>query len=285
MIFNYWPESFRKLYGGGWPLDYCCVDVETTGYSPNQDVIVEWGHILVHDGKIVDRLTLVFDWTDHPMIRDHWLRQRLDYVDRSMRASGAHCHMTYERMRKEGMKADKALRFVLDFTKAVQESGTIFAAHGGIFDEKMICANMALFKVAPGFSFGDNGLMDTEAVEKASQAIDKERVHPRHNDTLRSYFHRVKYSRLEGVKSNLDGHCYKKYGFEERGIKKSDLHAAETDAYCVHLLMEEFRGKYKSKPLGKPETAQAEVRSRPATRTTYFPQPASQRRVRGQRNS
>ena len=164
MIVNFWPTWFRQLYGGDWPQDYCCIDVETSGYSFDKDVITQWGHCLVQDGRVVDRLSLIIDWTEHPVVPDHWLRSRLLSVEQSMELVGKRCHINYQRMQDEGMKPDKALSFIRDFTDTLKRKGTLFVAHGGIFDEKMLSANMTGFKIAPGFTFGDNGLMDTEGI-------------------------------------------------------------------------------------------------------------------------
>jgi hypothetical protein len=66
-------------------------------------------------------------------------------------------------------------------------------------------------------------------------------MRPRPTDTLRGYFTRVQQTRLNGIYSNLDDHCYRKYDFAGKGVDKSKMHGAEMDAYCVHLLLEEYR--------------------------------------------
>jgi hypothetical protein len=30
--------------------------------------VTEWGHVLVEDGEITNRLTLVIDWSDHAVV-------------------------------------------------------------------------------------------------------------------------------------------------------------------------------------------------------------------------
>lgn len=285
LIVNYWPVWFRALYGGEFPRSYCCIDVETTGYSFDRDVITEWGHCLVQDGKVVDRLALVLNWANHDVVPDHWLRNRLDYVRKGMELSGKVCSVTYDRMKAEGMEPARALAFVRDFTGTLLKKGTVFVAHNGVFDENMISANLAGFKVAPGFSFGDNGMLDTEGIEKASQLVDNERMHPRKGDTLRTYFHRVKYTRAQGLKSNLDDHCYLKY-LAKLGIDRAKLHGAGEDSYCVHLLMEEYR-KLLTAPQTPPAFPPADHRAarKGQVIAARLPQPGPSTRVRGQRRS
>jgi len=289
MIVNYWPSWFRALYGGDWPLDYCCVDLETTGYLATQDVITQWGHCLVQDGKVIDQISLVIDWTEHAVVPDHWLSSRLNCLRQGMEIGGKKCHMSYARMKQEGMKPDKAFKFILQFTDTIRKKGIPFVLHGGVFDEKMLCANVQGF-VNPnlGFTLGDNGWIDTEGVEKASQDVHQIRFHPQKNDTLRKYWHRVKYTRVNGLKSNLDDHCFRKYKFqEEHGIEPKQMHDAKVDSFCCHLLMEKFRALIRPTPETPPYPSADHKEARKG-KTIVMPRPGplvALSRVRGQRRT
>jgi DNA polymerase III epsilon subunit-like protein len=114
-------------------------------------------------------------------------------------------------------------------------------------------------------------------------------MHPRHNDTLRSYWHRVKYTTARGVKSNMDEYCMEAYGLRERhGVGLDQLHQAEQDAYCCHLLMTEYAALVKA-PQAPPVYPSADTKAdRRAAPPRVAPLPAARtpgRRVRGQRNS
>lgn len=286
MIVDFWPAYFRSLYGNTWPRTYCAIDCETTGYNFDRDVITEWGHCLVKDGEVVDRLSIVLNWTNHGIVADHWLRNRLISLASNMALGNKSCHMSYERMRKEGEHPDKTLAFIRDFTAKVAAAGIPFVLHNATFDENMIAANLVGFKVASAFSLGDNGYLDTEAIEKASQLLDHPRAHPRPNDTLRSYFIRVKNTRVTGVKSNLDSHCFHKYQFQDKyGIDPAHMHGAEIDAYCTHLLMKEFGERVSSeiKPLPMSLRPSAPASMTPPYRHSPLTQPTGLRRIRKQR--
>lgn len=289
LIVNFWPQWFRdKVFVNGvWPRSYCAVDTETTGYYHGEDLVTQWGHCLVEDGEVVDSLSLVVDWMDRVSPPDFWVRRRLDQVKQSMELAGKPCHMTAGRMRKEGMKPEKAFEFIRRFTDTIKAKGIPFVLHNHVFDEKMLSANFLHLKLQNGFTFGDK-LVDTEAVEKASQIPDNARVHPRRTDTIKEYFLRIKYTRVNGLKSNMDEHCFAKYRLGEKyGIKKEDLHDAKVDSHCCHLLMREFAAlvtaaqpppvyptddsKYQRRP-GKPPPAGP-------------PAPAGMKRIRGQRRS
>lgn len=290
MIVDYWPGWFRSLVfqHGAWPRSYCAVDVETTGYSFSQDVVTEWGHCLVEEGEVVDRLSLVINWTGRMTPPDWWLSERLRQVRQGMELAGKQCHMSTERMQAEGTSPDKAFEFIAKFTETIRDKKIPFVFHNGFFDEKMLSANFLQFKFGNGFSFGDV-FIDTEGVEKASQLLDNPRAHPRRNDTLRDYFTRVKHTRVNGVKSNLDEHCYAKYRFREKhGIEKKEMHGARMDSYCCHLLMSEFAAMITT-PKAPPVYPSADDReARKPHREVTPPRPTvdtNSKRFRGQRRS
>jgi len=270
---------------GAWPTSYCCVDTETTGYLHSEDVVTEWGHCLVEDGKVVDQLSLVVNWTGRDVPPDFWLRNRLRQVKQGMELKGKSCHMSYEKMQDEGVTPEKAFGFITKFTDTIKTKGIPFVLHNHVFDEKMLSTNFLQFKFGRGFTFGDR-ILDTEAIEKASQIPDNPRVHPRSSDSLRDYFLRVKYTRVTGVKSNMDEHCFDKY-LSKLGVDKKQLHGAKMDSYCCHLLMQAF-GEQVTAPVTPPvyPTADTKVSRRmPPKEAPPMPSGPGLKRIRGQRLS
>ena len=115
-------------------------------------------------------------------------------------------------------------------------------------------------------------------------------MYPKRDDTLRTYFHRVKYSRVAGCKSNMDEHCYTKYRFKEKhGIDVKDLHCAMVDSYCCHILMQQFASEItepKAPPIFPTEDHKGDRKpsgAQPAKAPEYRMPPGA--RVRRQRNS
>lgn len=288
MIYNHWPAWFRALasHDGRWPTSYCAVDVETTGFSFSEDLVTEWGHCLVEDGEVVDRLSLVVNWLDRDRPPDWWVRRRLDQLKQGMELRGAACHMSAARMEKDGEPPAKAFAFIQKFVAAIRDKGIPFVLHNGHFDEKMLAANVIGFGFGGGLSFGDR-YIDTAALEKATQRPDHERMHPRTADTLRTYFTRVAHAQIKGLTCNLDNHCFTKYRLDELGVDRKDMHGAYTDAYCCHLLMTRFGALVTDAPApaavyppAAPPTPKPKA-ARPAASTAA----AAKSRVRGQRRS
>jgi hypothetical protein len=245
MIINSWTPRFRSLYGGSFPESYACVDCETSGLNFEKDLVIEFGACLVKDRVPVNRLNLVIDWTNHDVVPDDWLKHRLDTLARHMEEDGRSWRLTYDVLKREGVKPQEALEFVLEYLEAFQEEGILLASHNGYsFDERMLAANFDGFLGVPDFRFGENGMFDTGAIEKASQLPTDDRMLPRPLDTMESYFRRVCNAQIKGVRWNLDNHCMNKYRlFEKKGVDRSQCHTAGFDAYLVHLLMEEYRSR------------------------------------------
>ncbi len=292
-IIKRWPAWFRRRYGGDWPTDYCSIDTETTGFNRTKDVIWEWSHCLVQDCKPIDRLQLIIDWTNHPIVSDRWLRERLNTLRQGMEINGRISHITYERMQDEGVRPEKALKWITEFTRSIQSKKIPFVAHGGIFDEEML-DNL----LDDGFSFGDDGWIDTESIEKASQVPMDERVQPLKTDTLRSYWLRIKHARLKigenNVKSSLDTYCFNKYDFPNTfGIKQEDLHNGYVDCFVGHKLMEIYRpiaeGRAPTIDMAIADMAfgKAKRAKKPVAETKTLPSPTqpSGQRIRKQRNN
>jgi DNA polymerase III epsilon subunit-like protein len=219
MIINRWPAHFTARYGHFFPDSYFCWDTEYTGGNAELDLIVEIGHVIVEDRTVTNRLSLVLDWTRHPGISKTWLKQRLSNVAYQMQGDW---RVTWDVMRSDGVDPVKGLQFYCDLFATWDRRGLPFAAHNGFYaDERMFAAkhHPAVFKQAV-----------TDWL-------------PRSNDTLRSYFCRTSRKPLKGLKWRL-GDCLRYYGLDEReDLELDDLHTAEFDAYCVHLLMEEYRSR------------------------------------------
>lgn len=288
MIVNYWPAWFRRLYSetNQWPRSYCCIDTETTGFSFDRDVITEWGHCLVENNQVIDQLSLVINWTDRNVPPNYWLENKLSQVRQSLALKGKTYHIDSDVMRSKGMSPEKAFEFIQKFTTTIINRGIPIVAHNGNFDEKMLAGNFLQFKFGNGYTFGTN-IIDTMCIEKASQIPDNPKAHPQKNDTLRTYFDRVRYMRVSGITASMDDHCFAKYKFAEKyGLSLRDMHGAKTDSYCCHLLMQEFAAQI-TDPINPPIYPTADTKAA-RTGSTITPRPQSQvitKRIRGQRNS
>lgn len=247
MIINHWGPTFTKLYHHRWPTSYLSIDTEFTGGNADKDLIMEIGHTLVEDGQVTNRLNLVLDWSGHSVVPEFWVRQALGRVKSQM---GEGWRISWDVMKSEGIKPEKALKFYYDLFKTWQDRGLPFVAHNGFYaDERMLIGHFAGF-LGKKFRFGENSLFDTGAIFKASQAMDcdiakvRERQDvwlPRPGDSMETYFRRVTSHPAKGVFWRL-WNCVTHFGLDKQySLEEGKCHGAGYDSYLVHLLFEEFR--------------------------------------------
>ena len=94
-------------------------------------------------------------------------------------------------------------------------------------------------------------MWDTGALFKATrlfestdsfQASQRWKSIPDSSDSLKSYFERVINAKIRGLHWNLK-HCLKYYNLMDKLEEAHRFHQADHDAYCSHLLMQEYRSR------------------------------------------
>ena len=247
MIINEWGEVFTAKYGGDFPRSYMCVDTEFTGSNERDDLIVEIGHTMVEDCKVVDELNVVLNWYPTKYVEEGWL----DYKLNNMRhIIGAGWRLTPAVVKAEGMDPVKALRFYHKLFATWSKRGLPFVAQNGqTADERLLRGNFNRFINKP-FEFPDNGYFDTGGIYKANKlwtSDSPDHTHlkaimlPHRSDTLKAYFHRVIFTRVAGLKWNMKA-MLDEYGIREKhNMKDEQFHTAGFDAKCLHYVMEEYR--------------------------------------------
>ena len=248
MIINEWEPSFTEKYGHIFPDTYLCIDTEYTGGNEREDLIVEIGHIMVQDGHVVDRMNVVLDWTTHKEISAEFLRYKLDNIRSHM---GSDWRVTLEVMQEEGISPIKALRFYDKLFRTWHARDLPYVAHNGrSAEERMLRGNFNRFINKP-FFMSANQLWDTGALFKATRLFESTSATyaphrwksiPDHSDSLKSYFERVIGARIRGLHWNLK-YCLEYYDLIGKLEDTHRFHQADYDAYCSHLLMQEYKSR------------------------------------------
>jgi hypothetical protein len=242
MIINKWGPVFRQRYGGSLvPDDYFTFDLETSGFHQTRDVILEWGHCLVRDRKVVDRSSFLVNWYDHPVVPPNYITSQLERIAQAMRVNNRSWRITPELLKTQGIPPHKFIPWLFEYLTTVKNEGYLFVSHNGVnFDSKRVQSHFEQ-DLGKQFDFGEDQVFDTGAIEKASQMLDVEKSLPRPGETLRAYFSRIAYCKAPGVFWNIED-CVKKYQLVDKyKLDPSRLHSAGEDAFALHCLMEEFR--------------------------------------------
>lgn len=252
-----WPDYFLAQMGGGIPTDYFCFDTETTGFSREHDVIVEWGHVVVRDCKPVDKVNLVINWIGSGLVDDDYVISALARVRRRMAVEGKHYRITPEVMREEGISPEEALPFIYNMCCKVQENNEIFAAHNGLnYDASMLLAHFKDFGVGE-YSWRPNDIFDTGGAVKALRLGRDPKSSPRKGETLRDYFKRLVAMRVAGLRWGLDGPYVAGMNLQRFDIDLEDAHVAGNDALVVHGIVEHLREWQAEEAVARPSPAAA----------------------------
>lgn len=240
-ILTFWPTWFSQHAGGRFPSSYMTWDTETSGFSRDNDVIIEFGSCLVQAGEVIDRSNVVLNWFKSPNIPADYIRSQLQRVAQAMRVQNKGWRVTEDVMRQEGIDPIQALEWMYSLFTLAKEKNILLVSHNGInFDQEMLCSSFAQ-DLGKEFEFDPDLTWDTSAIEKASQLIHEPASRPKPGETLQAYFKRMNSWRVKGVYTNLSDHCVKRYRLQEKyGIDPASMHSAGTDAYVLHLLMQEF---------------------------------------------
>ena len=271
-------QNIKQLCGEFFPNDYFVFDTETTGFDPDVDLVVEWGHVIVRDRKVINRASIVINWFEHDSIPKDWLRMQLNRVRRGMQNQGKHYRFTEEVLRDEGEHPEKVIPWLYDMFEELYNQQAWLVGHNSVnFDLKMIRGH---FKNDLGeeLKIRPDRVIDTGCIEKASQATRDKRAMPRQGESLQEYFMRIANWKLPGVFWNVEA-CVKKYNLEKEfaEIDPKKLHTAGFDSYVVHILLEKFRSLLDARP--------AQVAGTDEPRRIQLPsQPAGTPRRRKQRN-
>jgi len=227
-------EFFSRI---DFPENYFIFDLETCGFSPRKDVIVEVGWAVVRDRQIVNCDGLILDWTRSDWVEQWYLRKQLERLAQIYGEKGRQWHIPYERLAREGVDPIEGLGVMARLLhEAVEDDEWIVGHNAWGFDRRMMDGNTQRFfqKVIP---WKPGSIFDTGLMEKAAQLR-----RPQHQgETRDEWYGRVAANR-SSIQWNLDGHCVQKYKLVERfNLDTSAMHQAGFDCIFTRCLFETFR--------------------------------------------
>ena len=228
-------EQFRFRF----PDHYFILDLETTGFSFSQDLIVDFGWGVVNDRKLVHNESTLLDWTRYDWIDQGWLRHRIDRVTQQMAEQGRVYQYPYERLYYEGEDPLEVLTAAVRLVHDYIERDEYVVGHGICkFDRNMIDGHTHRYMQGYMLPWKDTTLLDTGMIVKASQLNRP----PYAGESLAAWFRRIAANRTAGVKWNLDTFCFEKFHLAERyGLSQSASHGAGPDCCTTYCLFETIR--------------------------------------------
>jgi DNA polymerase III epsilon subunit-like protein len=245
MVFRRWETDLRRWYGHGLPEDYLAFDTETTGFKKDWDIPLEFGWCIVRGRQPVSRGSYLLDWTRCPdLVEKNWLLDQLERISYSMDLQKRAWHISYERLQTEGRDPLKVLNFAYNLFKTNREAGAPFVGHNSLTYDNALWANIFYEWLGKEWVWDKGEIFDTGCLEKAilTQALEpKLRLIPQRGEHLYDFLARCQRANRRGIYWNI-GACVDRYKLCERyGVCHENLHGANMDAYCCHLLLEMHR--------------------------------------------
>lgn len=229
-------RACARAFGGDWPEDYLVFDLETTGLSPDSDLIVEVGWAEVAARKVVDCGSTLLDWARHPAIDPYQLEDDLERVADRMRERGSAYHVTARRLREEGACPLEALDGFAELLDTVVADGMWVVGHNAAaFDAKFVESAVRRFCGKPSWRFPRGRLIDTGMVEKGRLAGEP----PPMIGGVPAWYERVGGLRKK-VSWSLAVACNERYGLN---LSAEAAHAADADARATASLLEAMRSR------------------------------------------
>lgn len=233
-------DALDRDCGLPWPASGFFYDLETTGFSHDRDLIVEWGHALVHDAVVVDRNDVVLNWLARPdLVPAHFVEGQLARVAQAMRDQDRPWSLTPRRLRDEGADPHEVLAWVYDLLAGARDKGLVTVTHNGLAFDNVMLANAFARDLGRTFEFDRDRVMDTGCLIKAMQlaALGHRDAYPRRGERLSNYFTRIKDWRAKGVFYSLDRYAVPAFGID---TDASLAHTAGEDAFVLTLLVAEI---------------------------------------------
>jgi len=224
-------------------------DVETSGLSPREDVVIQLGWALVEARAVVDRGAVVIDWTrvgDPAWVQRFEERVAQTRYNIERRTGGGFgmgdsWNFNLDRIRAEGCHPQTAFEQFLGLADDCRAGGFKFVGHFGLrCDQPMIdrCCREVLGPDR-GFLLAPDEYLDTMALEKGVQLGLP--VQP--GETWAAFIRRAYSAGGNKVRSSLSDFCVTKYNLDQRhNLDMSQAHEADFDAVLTHHLLEHFRG-------------------------------------------
>lgn len=222
----------------GLPENYTCFDLETTGFSPQEDLILEIGWAIVRNRQIVDCNSAVLNWYDCPDIDPQWLTARLQRTAEQSARNGVVYHFTPERLHAEGGPPIPVLQKGVELLQSIMAAGESLVGQSVFtFDRRMLDAAKVRFLDRDPVAWLVGGIIDVGLLEKAGQLEDKL---PWPGEGYEEWLRRCQGGGR--VKWSMFNHIIPKYDLANRfQLNLERAHRAADDCRCVWATAETFR--------------------------------------------
>lgn len=230
-----------------YPSTYVSVDIETSGFSLENDFVLEVGWTIMRDRRPVTSGNILLNWFEHPGVNQSWLAERIRETQRRMHEKNQQYPFDIAMFYREGVPPTQCLATLVDVIDEAAATAVlgnnIFAFDTGRLDHLRHRWHDGL-----AFDWNPNGIIDVGLFEKAAQ---QDRM-PWPGTSLADWYKRAAAPPFTGAKWSMD-FLINKYRLQQRyGLQTLHLHRAAYDSYAAACAFETFRdiadGLYQDSP-------------------------------------
>lgn len=231
-----WLKHFAEWVPHALPTSYIALDTETIGPG-NDQLVTDIGYVIVKNSEVVERATWVLNWTDeayHEWVSPEWVDEACQIMTRVMHRP---LNVDVDRMRKEGEDPRTVLRRTLKLLEdVVRHRLPLVGNNVEHFDVRVLGNHFNEWLDGATFDKTPLAILDPGLLFKALRSTPTPL--PRYSDNLPKYLKRIK-GLSNGQKYGLE-YCLSETGLLSN-LDPTQLHGAEYDSYCSHLLFEQLR--------------------------------------------
>lgn len=218
-------ETFYRYPDRFFPDTYLVIDIETTGFAPNEHYITQFGYAYVTDRKLGDRGGFLLRIPPGSM------------TEGAAEVTG----LTEEICNTRGLPRDEAIPSIYRFLEAWRAHNQLFVGFNNArFDMPFLEYEFGRHDLS--MDFRANELLDVGMMVKAEQIGTYPMVEE--GETFSEFHSRLSRYRAYGVKWNLSPYCIQRFGLQPRIDASEELrsHDASSDCILTHWVLEEIRG-------------------------------------------
>ncbi len=218
------------------PNDYLVLDIETDGFSPTQNSILQIGYALVLKGLVKNQGGVYIETPE----ADLQAYENGFYV-RKQKAAGNDGYIKAADVRQHGQPRDQVFALLRRLIEDVMKNfpGSFVVGHNLVgFDQPFIEYFSA--KCGQPIAFDKTRLFDTGVMFKAN----KLGMLPRDGDSLYEFLCHVRDIRAKGVLWSLSTACKELDLEKKHGLDLSQAHDAAADTLFTHYVYQALRDQF-----------------------------------------
>lgn len=214
---------------GGMPRDFLVVDIETLGFQPEHDKVVQLGLCFVRDLK-----------PHHEFFQDDYLTLTLrwpaDCFIGKEGAIGVH-GIDANKSREEGVDPVEAFSLLADMTTYARANRMLLCGHN-LYSFDLPFLQTAANQLDVPLVFDGCGLLDTALLVKTMRMGIEAQAGERPLD----FWKRARNLYCpKGMRYNLDNYCMSRFSLSEKyGVSSDQAHDAGYDCFLTYLVVKEL---------------------------------------------